>query len=43
MYRLAEEVYFDLYKILVTALPQYKDADYINLPDLTLEQFKKYV
>jgi hypothetical protein len=43
MYRLAEEVYFDLYKILIDALPQYADTDYINLPDLTLEQFKKYV
>jgi hypothetical protein len=43
MYKLTEEVYYDLYKIIVNALPQYQEADYINLPDLTVEQFKKYV
>lgn len=43
MYKLGEEVYYDLYKILVAAFPQYTNADYVNLPNLTLEQFKKYV
>jgi hypothetical protein len=42
MYKLGEEVYYDLYTILVTALPQYKSNSYIDLPRLTLEQFKKY-
>lgn len=43
VYKLSEEVYWDLYNILVTAFPQYANTDYVNLPDLTLEQFKKYV
>jgi len=43
MYKLGEQVYYDLYNILITALPQYANLDYVNLPDLTVEQFKKYV
>jgi hypothetical protein len=43
MYKLSEEVYLDLYNIIVSAFPEYSTADYINLPDLTLEKFIKYV
>jgi hypothetical protein len=43
MYKLSEEVYWDLYKIIISAFPQYESADYINLPNLTLEKFNKYV
>ena len=43
MHKLSDEVYFDLYNIIVTALPQYCGRDYINIPNLTVEQYKKYV
>jgi hypothetical protein len=43
MYKLGEEVYYDLYKILINAFPQYESESYVDLPNLTLEQFKKYV
>ena len=43
MYKLGEEVYYDLYKIIVSAFPQYSDSDYVNIPNLTIDQFKKYV
>jgi len=43
MYKLSEEVYWDLYQIIVTAFPQYKNELYIDLPDLSVETFTKYV
>lgn len=43
MYKLSEEVYWDLYKIIVSAFPQYKNNKYIDLPDLTITQFEQYV
>lgn len=43
MYKLSEEVYYDLYTIIVTALPEFKNNNYIDLPGLTLEKFQKYV
>jgi len=43
MYKLSEEVYWDLYQIITKAFPQYVNTDYVNLPNLTLEQFNKYV
>ena len=43
MYKLSEEVYWDLYQIIATALPEYAKTNYVDLPNLTLEQFVKYV
>lgn len=42
MYKLSEEVYYDLYNIIVSAFDQYKNEKYIDLPDLTLNKFKLY-
>lgn len=41
MYRLSEEVYYDLYKIIADAFGI--TSNYIDLPNLTVETFKKYV
>ena len=42
MYKLSEEVYWDLRNIIVNFFPQYADCDYINLPNLNLDMYKQY-
>lgn len=37
MYQLSEQVYWDLFQIIISVFPQYQTADYVNLPNLSIQ------